>query len=63
MDKRIGGLEMNSSSKHRRFKKSQKNCPVLSVKSLKHKYESVAGIKSELLHGYFLIDISRFTSA
>ena len=53
MDKRIGGLEMNSSSKQRRVKKSQKNCPVLSVKSIKHKYESVASIKSELLHGYF----------
>ena len=53
MDKRIGGLEMNSSIKQRRFKKSQNNCPVISVKSLKHKYESVAGIESELLHRYF----------
>ena len=35
-------------------KKSHKNCTELSFKSIKHKYESVAGIKSELLHGYFL---------
>ena len=30
-----------------------KNCPELTVKNIKHKYESVAGIKSELLHGHF----------
>ena len=63
MDEGIAALEMNSSINQRHVKKSHTNCPVLSVKSLKHKYESVAGIKSELLHGYFLIDISRFTSA
>ena len=53
MDKGIAGLEMNSSIKQRRVKKSRKNCPVLSVKSLKHKYDSVSDIKSNFLHGYF----------
>ena len=47
MHKGIAGLEMNSSIKQRRVKKSYRNCLVLSVKSLKHKYESFAGIKSE----------------
>ena len=49
----IVGLEMNSSIKQRRVKKSYRNYLVLSVKSLKHNYESFAGIKSELLHGHF----------
>ena len=53
MDEGIAALEMNSSINQRHVKKSHTNCPVLSVKSLKHKYESVAGIKSELLHRYF----------
>ena len=53
MHKGIAGLEMNSSIKQRRVKKSYTNCLVLSVKSLKHKCESFAGIKRELLHGHF----------
>ena len=62
IDKGNAGLEMNSSIKQRRVKKihkscpvkkSHKSCPVLSFKSLKHKYDSFSGIKSELLHGYF----------
>ena len=53
IDKGNAGLEMNSSIKQRRVKKSHKSCPVLSFKSLKHKYDLVSGIKSELLHGYF----------
>ena len=62
IDKGNEGLEMNSSIKQRRVKKSHKSCPVkkshkscpvLSFKSLKHKYDSFSGIKSELLHGYF----------
>ena len=53
IDKGNAGLEMNSSIKQRRVKKSHKSCPVLSFKSLKRKYDSVLGIKSELLHGYF----------
>ena len=60
MDKGIAGLEMNSCMKQRRVKKSFKNCSVLSVISLKHKYESVAGIRSELLYGLIIINISLF---
>ena len=57
MDKVISGIEINSIIliKQRRVKKSHKNCPELSVKSIKHKYESVAGVKREFLHGYFLM--------
>ena len=61
MDKGIAGLEMNSCIKQRRVKKSFKNCSVLSVISLKHKYESVAGISSELHCGLIIINISLFT--
>ena len=59
MGKGIAGVEMNSilQIKQRRVKKSHKNCLVPSVKSLKHKYESVASVKNELLgygnQGYF----------
>ena len=38
-----------------KLQKSRKNCSMLSVKSIKHKYESVAGVKSEFLHGYILM--------
>ena len=53
MDKGVADLEMNSSIKLQRIKKSHKNCPVLSIKCTKHNYELVSGIKSKLLHGYF----------
>ena len=53
MNKGIADLEMNSSIKLQRIKKSHKNCPVLSIKCAKHKYELVPDIKSELHHGYF----------
>ena len=57
MDKVIAGIEFNIifRIKQRRVKKSHKNCPELSVKSIKHKCESIAGVKSEILHGYFLM--------
>ena len=57
MDKVISGIEINSIIliKQRQFKKSQKNCPELSVKSINHNYESVADVKREFLHGYFLM--------
>ena len=35
--------------------KIHKNCPELSVKSIKPKYESVAGVTREFLHWYFLM--------
>ena len=53
MDKGVADLEMNSSIKLQRIKKSHKNCPVLSIKCAKHNYELVSGIKSKLLHGHF----------
>ena len=53
MDKGVADLEMSSSIKLQRIKKSHKNCPVLSIKCTKHNYELVSGIKSKLLHGYF----------
>ena len=57
VDKIISGTEINSilRIKQQRVKKSHKICPEPSVKSIKHKYESVAGVKSELIHGYFLM--------
>ena len=42
MDKVIAGVKINSILGIK-----------LSVKSIKHKHESVAGVKSELLQGYF----------
>ena len=56
MDKVIWGIEINSNTdQKRRVKKSHNNCPELSVKSIKYKYESAADVKSELLHWYFLM--------
>ena len=57
MVKVISGIEISSilPIKQRRVKKSHKNCPELSVESIKHKCESVVGVKSVLLHGYFFM--------
>ena len=51
----IAGVEINSTLRIKQWhvKKSHKNYPELSVKSNKHKYESIAGVESELLHEYF----------
>ena len=52
LDKVIWGIEINSNTDQTttRQKKS-----LLKALDIKHKYESVADVKSELLHGYFLM--------